>query len=363
MAVKTTKKPRLLVIGPRGLFGCEGGVEKFTDEFVPRTLPHADISVLSLIDPQRVLPEGLEVIHVPRLRWMRTDKALYLLYALKAYALRRYDHVFIFGTNFAILIPLLRTMVWRRAKIHLRSGSVDHLLQKWKGAIGSFLRHTEKFCRWADTVIAVSQGLRDHLKSIGVDAHLIPNGLDFPTDESKAQAPARIQGKVIAVGRVTSAKNYAVLVRAAALLPAEIRAHVTIIGGADVTGEYAMLQEIMAEKQVSNLTFAGAKPRGEVIRHLKEASLYINCSIHEGMSNAILEAIQEGVPMLVSDIESSRSLALPEQLYFDAHNPAQLAEKIAEALKAPASFVPPRDGFKDWESTIECVLKTTGVIA
>lgn len=352
------KRPRILIVGPRGLFGCEGGIEKFTDSFVPRTLKHADIDVLTIIPPDRPLPEGLKAINVPRSKKFKTDKAMYLLYALSRHATQKYDHVFIFGTNFAVLVPFLRMMFWRRAKIHLRSGSVDHVLSKWGPVVRKLLVVTEGFCRYADTVIAVAPSIQTHLSTLGIKAHLIRNGVDKP--EGGPPKAERKPNTLVAVGRVTVQKNYKVLIGAAQILGAR-SPDITIIGGADLSDEAQALKSMIRPQD--RITFTGALKREEVFSHLLTHALYINCSIHEGMSNAVLEAVQQGIPVILSDIDANRDLALDGRFYFDPENPQALADKILEALAEPAAFTVPPETFDDWDTAIERMLKLTGVIA
>ncbi len=354
------KKPRLLVIGPRGIFGYEGGIEKFADAFIPRSLPHADIDVLSLHPPGQDAPSGLRVIMVPKSRKFKTDKALYILYALYQYITHRYDHVFIFGTNFAVLIPLMRAVFWRRAKIHLRSGSVDYLLDKWGPAMKLFMRVTEKFCRYADTVIAVAPNIKRHLEGLGIPTQLVRNGIDRANDNTPLTE--RGQNTAVAVGRVTMQKNYAVLAEASSLLGTG-GPHITIIGGADLTGEAGELKHYLSENPEANIEFAEVQKRDTVLEELQKKSLYINCSIHEGMSNAVLEAIQNGIPVILSDIEANRDLNLADHIYFDAHNPKALAEKIKDALSSPERYMVDTSDFNDWDDAVKEILTLTGVVA
>lgn len=344
------------MIGPRGLFGCEGGIEKFTDEFIPRVLQHANADVLCIIKPDCALPPGLQIITVPSSKKFKTDKALYLIYALGCYAARRYDHVFIFGTNFAILVPFLRAIFWRRAKIHLRSGSIDHIQKKWGGIVGALLKITEKFCRYADTVIAVSPSIQKHLTRLGINSILVRNGLN--RESHKNALFERTPNTIVAVGRITVPKNYAVLIEASALLGAQ-GPSISIIGGADLSGEAEKLTALYGKNE--HIHFMGVQKRDSVMLALRKSSLYVNCSVHEGMSNAVLEAIQQGIPVILSDIEANRDLGLNERFYFPPHDGPRLAAKIREALTAPLDYTVPAAQFEDWDSAIETILKKTGV--
>jgi glycosyltransferase involved in cell wall biosynthesis len=71
------------------------------------------------------------------------------------------------------------------------------------------------------------------------------------------------------------------------------------------------------------------------------------------MSNAVLEAIQQGSPIVLSDIEANRDLGLPDALYFDPRSPSNLAARIEQALAAPSDFVVARERFEDWDEVID----------
>ena len=109
----------------------------------------------------------------------------------------------------------------------------------------------------------------------------------------------------------------------------------------------------MRERGVDNVSFTGVMDRARVLDCLSRASLFVNCSIHEGMSNAVLEAIQQGAPVLLSDIEANRDLGLPDAFYFDPASSADLASRIEAALETPTDFVVDRRRFDDWDDVIE----------
>ena len=225
----------------------------------------------------------------------------------------------------------------------------------------SFMRFTEKFCRLADTVIAVAPNIQKHLDTLGITSQLIRNGLEISDDITAPKD--RKAGSVVAVGRVTMQKNYSVLIDAAHILAEQGDApDITVLGGSDLTDEQEKLENKLRDLGDVKLNFAGLKTRSGVLQELDENALYVNCSIHEGMSNAVLEAIQKGIPVIVSDIESNRDLDLGDEFYFDPHNPQMLANKIKDALANPEKYIVDPKKFNDWDGTIDEILKVTGVI-
>lgn len=350
--------PRMLIIGPRGIVGHEGGVEKFAEEFVPRAAPYTRIDALCLVEASQPLPPNVSVVKVPRSRVLRTDKAFYLLYALWLYATRRYDRIFILGMNFAILVPFMRLMVWRRPQISVRTGSIDYVLPKWSPAMRRIMQFSEGMMRHADRVMAVAPSLVTHLKARGITSRLLPNGL-----EKKGPAPDidSRDGKVLAIGRVTAQKNYGVLIEAVKRL-GDRAPEVTIIGGADLSPEATALEK-QSREAGGRARLLGRLSREDILERLRGASLYVNCSLHEGMSNAVLEAIQEGIAVILSDNEANRDFMLPDHQYFEATDADQLGLRMIEALAKPEDFVVDIGRFSTWDQAIEGYLEEMGLKA
>lgn len=343
-------RPSLLIIGARGIDGSEGGVEKFAEEFVQRMARSCRVTLLCLSDRKPDHPGDIELISIPRSNFMHTDKIFYYLAAAWICVTRRFDHVILLGLNSSMLILPVRLAFWRRVNLVVRSGSVDYLLDKWGVLSKLYFRLAERLLRFADLVVAVAPGIQRHLARRGIRSVVIPNGL------RAAAAPrplaAREPRRVVAVGRVTPQKNYAVLIEAARLL-ADRDVTVAIIGGADLSHEESRLRQLMARRGVANVALAGAMERERVLDRLSAASLFVNCSIHEGMSNSVLEAIQQGTPLLLSDIEANRDLNLPDAFYFDPKSPAALAHRIEQALAAPSDFLVAAERFDDWDAIVE----------
>ncbi|CCH47323.1 glycosyltransferase family 4 protein [Pseudodesulfovibrio piezophilus] len=351
-------KQKILIVGPRGIFGYEGGIEKFSDQFIYRAAHILEIDVLTLHPFKGKRLKGLKTISVMPTHALKTDKLNYIISSIKQHLKKKYDHIFILGTNFSILIPFFKVIFWKKVKIHLRSGSVDHTLKKWPPAIRLAMQLTERFCNYADTVISVSPSIQRHLASIGVHSHLIRNGLD---KSHKMPLATRKKCKVVCVGRITAQKNYSVLINAARLID-DTNIKIDILGGADLSDEMHHLTQLMTSAIKPKIQFHGGVSRQMVYHHLSTASLYINCSVHEGMSNAILEAIQAGTPLLLSDIEANRDLQLPDFHYFDPHSPEDLILKIQDALSYMEKYIVPLDRFDDWDQTVDSIIHVTGMV-
>ena len=194
-------------------------------------------------------------------RFMSTDKAFYYMVAAWICLTRRFDHVMLLGINSAMLLLPLRLAFWRRVNVVVRSGSVDYVLDKWGFLSKLYLKQAERLLRFADLVVAVAPNIQRHLTMRGIHAVVIPNGI---SEVSCARPIDRDLRHVVAVGRITAQKNYRLLIEAARLVR-DRGVRISIIGGADLSGEEATLRALVRERGVDNVSFIGVMDRARVL--------------------------------------------------------------------------------------------------
>ena len=110
---------------------------------------------------------------------------------------------------------------------------------------------------------------------------------------------------ILAVGRLWPQKRYRDLIWAAELL-ATARQDTTLIVIGDGPQKAELLRfrdDVSIPKHVG---FVG--PREDVAELLPHADLFWIGSEYEGQSNAVIEAMQAGVPVIASDIPGNRDL-------------------------------------------------------
>jgi len=96
------------------------------------------------------------------------------------------------------------------------------------------------------------------------------------------------------------------------------------------------LQRRAREAGITNVVFAGFLPDNQSGWLYQHAQAFVTASLYEGFGLSALEAMAYGTPTL-----SSRISCMPEVYgdgaeYFDPHNPADIAAKIAVVLDNPA---------------------------
>lgn len=132
---------------------------------------------------------------------------------------------------------------------------------------------------------------------------VIHNGVDrVPSTLARADARAAFglpddAPVVLAVGRIAAQKNYSLLINAVARLEG---VHLVIAGDGPLRGEMERLAGSLGAG--GRLHLPGHLHRGALSDLFRACDVFAIASIFEGQSNALLEAMAEGMPIVASDI-------------------------------------------------------------
>ncbi len=199
-----------------------------------------------------------------------------------------------------------------------------------------FIRPLVRFI-WsqATTVIANSKGLRVlALKTAPKQTiAIISNGVDtkrfFPAPKQRPEHEFIITP---GASRVTSRKGLRYLIEAVAqLAPRFPELRLKILGDSD-GNERALLDALVKELRVEDrVEFVGRVAREGTTRYYQEASLFVLPSFNEGMSNALLEALACGLPVIMTPTGGAEELI--EEVKNGFVVPYQSSTAIANALE------------------------------
>lgn len=346
---KTDDRLDILVIGARGIPNVEGGAEKHAEMTFPIFAEHGySVRVVGL---DRYIKQkhfkGVELRGLPTIRFANTDKIIYHFLAFLYAAWTRPKVVHLQGLNSALFLVLYKLC---GLKVVVRYGSSDHQYGKW-GVVGRMgFRLCERQISSADCVVAVSKKYKHELQDrYGLQRlEVIPNGIDRVQVSEEAREFRTRMGLdgsryVLAVGRITVDKDYDTLVQAVHdLSDKDVR--LVVAGGPSEDNYAARFLGLRGNR----VRFLGRIERRLLSALYEDCAVFVNSSLHEGLCNAILEAISYGKPVIASNIPANLEMGLREQSYFPVKDAAALTRKIEAALGDPAAFVADKSKFVDW---------------
>ncbi len=189
----------------------------------------------------------------------------------------------------------------------------------------------------AAALVACSEGLRTRalrfLPSASID--VIPNGveLDRFRPAETGQRPDTL--RLLTVGRLSVTKRVEMLVDAVEILHKEgRRLHFTIVGGGAVEPQ---LREMVLRKNLSDvIEITGRADPEDMPQIYRRSDVLISASMQEGMSNAMLEAMASGLPIVTTRCEGLEELIADNGLVVEPAN----AGSIAAAIKKLADDGP-----------------------
>ncbi len=182
----------------------------------------------------------------------------------------------------------------------------------------------------AAALVACSEGLKERalrfLPSASID--VIPNGVELdrfhPAETSQRPDALRL----LTVGRLSVTKRVEMLIDAVEILHKQgCKLHFTIIGGGALEPQ---LREIVLKKNLGNIVEITGRTDPEDMPQLyRRNDILISASMQEGMSNAMLEAMASGLPIITTRCEGLEELIADNGLVVEPAN----AEAIAKAVK------------------------------
>jgi glycosyltransferase involved in cell wall biosynthesis len=159
----------------------------------------------------------------------------------------------------------------------------------------------------ASAIIANSNGLRDLARQFDsrFEISIIPNGVDlelYKTEQRDWKSP-----HLLSAGRIVHQKGLDLAMHALAELK-HLSWQWTIAGDGP---QLAVLQTLARELHIEDrITFAGWQTREQIIGQYRQANTFLFPSRHEGMPNAVLEAMASGLPVIASRIAGSEELVV-----------------------------------------------------
>jgi len=340
---------RIAVIGAKGLPAKQGGIEHYCQEMYPRMVERnhsvdlfARSSYLGSSWLEQYEYKGVRVISLPCLQLRGADAFFTSLLGAIAASSSRYDivHFHALGPSVFCWLPKFASS----AKVVVTCQGLDWQRAKW-GKISSRILYAGEraAARFADGIVVVSDELRTYFKqTYSRDTVYIPNAPAryAPTDGSFAYGTSLglTQGKYITyVGRLVPEKRSDLLIEAFQKLNSR-GWKLVLVGGTSDTNAYATQLFNLAANN-PNIVFTGELRGAKLAEIVRGAGCFTLPSDLEGLPLAMLEAMQEGVPVVASDIPAHQQLIARDRgLLFETGDVAACARTLEQAIAAPEAL-------------------------
>ncbi len=165
---------------------------------------------------------------------------------------------------------------------------------------------------WENAQIVVSNSIK--LKELALHSNpkqkieIIYNGIDtnkfYPTEKNNSKKEFIVTP---GASRITDRKGLQYLIKAIAELVSQYPQIKLKIMGEGNARKY--LEEQVAQLNIATqVKFLGRIPRDKTAKYYQEASVFVLPSLNEGMSNAMLEALASGLPIIATDTGGTQEL-------------------------------------------------------
>lgn len=190
----------------------------------------------------------------------------------------------------------------------------------------------------AAAVVANSSGLAQLARRFapGLDVPVIPNGIDTDRFAPRPDEPPHSPLRLLTVARLVRRKRLDILIRAVALLRDRgLAARLDIAGDGNLAPELTALIESLSLAGCVRLL--GRREPAYMPALYRENDLFLMASLHEGMSNAMLEALAAGLPVLTTPCEGADELVTSSGRLLDP-TPAAFADAAADLARNPQQY-------------------------
>jgi glycosyltransferase involved in cell wall biosynthesis len=247
---------------------------------------------------------------------------------------RETDLVHVHNIGPALCLPILK-LAGLKTVLTYHSPNYEH--KKWGPIARIVLRLGERVgLRFSDAVITVTEAARKKLaeRYPGRTVVHIPNGVApmerVPPGEALRRwglAPGRY---FFTACRFVEGKGLEDLIRAFERLRRE-DTRLVIAGDADHETDYSRAIKKLAAS-TPGVVLTGVLSGAPLMELYGQAGLFVLPSYSEGLPLSLLEAMACGAPVLASDIEANREVALRGHRYYPVGDVAVLARKMDELM-------------------------------
>lgn len=182
----------------------------------------------------------------------------------------------------------------------------------------------------ADAIVANSRGLKNRalkfLPSVLIET--IPNGVDLRLFTPAENKPRDAKIKLLTVGRLSVTKRIEILIDAVRIFrDAGYNVHLTIVGGGLLQNRLKSI--VAAAKLDDRIEITGRIEQENLLQIYRQNDIFVSATQQEGMSNAMLEAMACGLPIVTTACEGIEELIADNGIVVGQPN----AQAIADSVK------------------------------
>lgn len=337
---------KIAFVGQKGIPATQGGVERHVEEVAVRmTNMGHDVFVYTRNNYTSKKVDkfkGVNIVYLPSIATKNLDAITHTFVSIVHIIFSRYDVVHFHGigpTSLSFLVKIFKPSTALIGTFHCQ----DYYHQKWGRFAQRYLKFGEYMtCKIPDQTIVVSKGLATFVEEkYKKTPKTIPNGADVEkTNNANALSIWGLEKEkyILNVGRLIKHKGVHYLIEAfkqledTNRLPSDFK--LVIVGEGSYTDDYVKYLYTISEGR-KNIVFTG-KQSGENLQQLfSHAYLFVQPSEAEGLSIALLEAMDYGLTPVISDIKENLEPAGEFDCAFKSMNIESLADKLAYLVNSP----------------------------
>lgn len=339
---------KIALIGQKGIPARSGGIERHVEELSIRLAKAGhEVYVYSrkhYTQYQDKQYKGVNLIYLPSLKTKHLDAITHTLFASLDALRRDFDIIHYQGVGPSTLSFIPRLMK-RKAKVISTFHCRDQYHQKW----GKFARMYLQFgeyasCKFPHQTIGVSKLIRElGLKKYDANIDYIPNGVAIQKHEgfdSIRKFNLRPNQYIMTCARLVRHKGIHYLIKAFIDFKNEAEdinlrsLKLAIVGDSAYTDDYVAYLKKLAKGR-EDIVFTGFQSGKTLSQLFSNAYVYAHPSESEGLPITVLEAMQYGNTVLVSNIPENIEAFAGNGYMFENKNVDDLKYKLKLLIDNP----------------------------
>lgn len=191
----------------------------------------------------------------------------------------------------------------------------------------------------ASDIIANSKGLRQLALDFmpDLDIKVIPNGIDTQRFHPPQQQEPNGLIRLIAVGRLITRKRIGLLIEALdCARKLGLDARLSIAGHGNLLGQLQALAKRL--NLTDRVSFLERVPADQMPELYRRNDIFLMCSTHEGMSNAMLEAMASGLPIVTTRCEGVEELISDNGIVVEQDTSRAIADAVTSLATDAAKY-------------------------